>query len=197
MKYFDANGKMVTKRSSLNSKEREDRAKLFNPKNPNQFLLTDNSDFKLIFENYKKDKVRNVCFFSNDLIIYPNYQNSLLKQDGYYKKLRNKGGTNAPRHIKETLWPLKYKSTIVVPIIPMIDKDMIKTDNAKNGNKQDEAPLLAGTLCIDANEIDIFDEIIDVNLMQSFSETIFLYFNIDKKKWKIAQETKTTDQQSE
>lgn len=181
VKYFEANGTMCTKRSLINGKDRPDRGKLMDNKKKYPTLksfLKANTDFSVLFEKLQLNKPRNVYFFSNDLINYIDYQNSLLEEDGYYRKVMKRGGSDAPREIKETLWPLEYKSTIVVPLTLMAERDeeeLLETD---------VEPKLAGTLCIDSKEVEIFDELVDVGLLQSISETIFLYMNLNKRKRK-------------
>lgn len=62
-------------------------------------------------------------------------------------------------------WPLKYRSTLVVPIVPLMADEQ----------SQD---MLRGFLCIDSQKENIFNETVDVSILKGISDG--LYSQIDK-----------------
>lgn len=154
--------------------DRPDREDFKTSKSYEKFI-EENTDFKTIYASELNVKyAKELYFFCNDLVNYAvhnneKYYHSRLNESGYYKNtdLHNRNGKNI---MKEKLWCLPFKSTIVVPLGLMGKKP-------KNGDF-----AFWGTLCIDANKKNVFNEEIDVKILQSIAETIFLRMKANKKR---------------
>ena len=116
--------------------------------------LSDNSDFKFIYANFDNDTIETESFFENHLPIKENYFNSRFKQ-WPPKKLPIGNRLNRRRQ-----WPLKYKSTIVVPIVPLF---------ANDGNQE----ALRGFLCIDSPKEATFNKEVDVKILRGVADGIY------------------------
>ena len=140
-------------------------------------FLSDNTDLDLMAkadgDNYEG---KDLTFYSNDLINCSGYRHPLLlKQDqsgsSYHDKMNNfVGNEDEKENFKVSEWPLPYKSTITAPLCYMrqnIDSDKF---------------FLAGTLCIDFNETNVLNEDIDIPIIQTMAETLYINYNSALKK---------------
>lgn len=114
--------------------------------------LNENTDFELI-----KQKLRDPngdFFLSNNLCWKREYINSRLPDDWHTMSSIN-------RLYKRIFdWPLKYKSTIVVPILPL--------DATNRGYAQ-----LVGFVCIDGPKPFLFKKRYDVDILRGVADGIF------------------------
>lgn len=122
-----------------------------------EHLVSESMAFDTILKHINRSKGRSFC--KNRLPYVPGYYNSSFKKyEGY--------STAAPFHQhmsgdqKNEIWPLKYKSVLIVPICPGDDKD--RTPDR-----------VYGFLCIDTLEMDSFDEPIDAILMMGCGDGLF------------------------
>ncbi|TGL61155.1 hypothetical protein [Leptospira sarikeiensis] len=120
--------------------------------------MTENSDFNFIFESISEGKVSNTFFHANWLPVHYEYKNTRLG----VSKLSNIPFLSLLLRFFQ--WPLPYKSTIVVPIIPF----------SIEGQKD----ALRGFLCIDSPKNVAFNAQIDVQILNGVSDGI--YTVIDK-----------------
>jgi len=117
-----------------------------------------NSVTHKIFENtcfneilYNIDMVDKSFYFNNNLPVDKYYKNSSFK---HYGKLPE-SATDSDR---QRLWPLPYKSEIVVPIAPTLH----------SGNSR--AKYFFGYLCVDCNEENAFHKKYDVGMIQGVAD---------------------------
>lgn len=123
-------------------------------------LVSDNSAFDSIYRSIGKSS-EGVFYINNQLPFSFNYKNSRLEGNGpipMWKFIK--------RH---RTWNLEYKSTLVVPIYPLL----------KN---QDETPKLMGFLCVDSPNYLVFNEKYDVEILKGIADA--LYEKIHKLKSK-------------
>lgn len=120
-----------------------------------------NSDFEFIYTNIENDNEDTSYYYEGHLPICKDYKNTRLHQGWQPRK---------PFGLFENVlrrrnWPLKYRSTLVVPIVPLMADEQ----------KQE---ILRGFLCIDSSEEGIFNRTIDVCVLKGISDG--LYSQIDK-----------------
>lgn len=103
-----------------------------------EHTLEGNSDFAFIYRNFNNDLIDSTYFCSNNLVTEDNYSNSrLISWDCKPIPL-------IPKKIKRYFsWPLKYKSTLLVPIMPLSSNSGISE--------------LKGFLCIDSKRTHVFN----------------------------------------
>lgn len=118
-------------------------------------FLIDNTAFLSIFNHLGLPKGN--YFFSNMLPLYKEYKNISFKHYGepYSKKILILG-----KVIRYIRWTLPYKSTIVVPICPGIQKQKIQNN-------------FHGFLCVDSNRPFAFRRSYDTDLMMGVSDGIY------------------------
>ena len=110
-----------------------------------------NSDFSFIYNNIDSDIEDPSYFHSANLIKESDYRNSRLN-NWKVKKI-----PLIPDYIVRWFtWPLQYKSTIVVPIIPL------------NSNSQSQINL-RGFLCIDSKNIHTFNIPVDKDILRGMA----------------------------
>jgi hypothetical protein len=120
-------------------------------------FLNVNSDFKTLFNDIRTGKSR--FFISNRINWLYDYENSSF--ESYGGKIRMTGNSIFDFFIlaKQTLWwPLPYKSTIIVPIIPV------------NYKPTDE---ILGFLCVDSRNMFVFKRYYDVDLLIGLADGIY------------------------
>jgi hypothetical protein len=126
--------------------------------------ISKNTDFDSIFLNIMKPD--GVYFFDNKLPFLSNYQNTsfeIYSENFTYKGIPNE--TKKKQRLK--IWPLPYRSTIVVPIVGASEKpEEINNQNLENKK-------LRGFLCIDSKNMNIFDEENDVSILKSAANMIY------------------------
>jgi hypothetical protein len=122
--------------------------------------ITENTDFYDIFGDPSSGDC-DTYFFAHNLPLRFDYENTNLKK-------HNWPPTRIPileYFVRWWTWPLKYKSTIVVPIIPY----------SLNDRSKDK---LRGFLCIDSQRSYTFNKQSDVEILKGVADGI--YNNIDK-----------------
>ena len=77
--------------------------------------LKDNSDFLYIYEELDQSNSGVIYYYSKDVATDPNYKNSSL----HNWKQPTLGWPIVNNLIRKHKWPLPYRSTIVIPIIPL------------------------------------------------------------------------------
>lgn len=122
--------------------------------------LDENSDFDFIYANFDDDNIETSYYYKTLLPFRKNYKNTRLKK--WPPKTRNIIFNLIERFRK---WPLKYKSTLVVPIVPL------------EANEQEKSAL-RGFLCIDSPRNIAFNKNIDTDILKFISDG--LYNVIDK-----------------
>jgi len=121
--------------------------------------LDRNTDFDFIYDKFDDDSIDTSFYYKTWLPVRKNYRNTRLKNwPPQYTPIIN-------NIIRIAQWPLKYRSTLVVPIIPLIANDQ----------KQE---ALRGFLCVDSPKCISFNKKIDVNILKGISDG--LYNKIDK-----------------
>lgn len=123
--------------------------------------LDGNSDFEFIYSNFNNDNIDTSFYHEAHLPICRDYKNTRLQNNWLTKK---------PLSIFENimrrkLWPLKYRSTLVVPIVPLLADEQ----------SQDK---IRGFLCIDSPKEGRFNKGIDVDILRGVSDG--LYNQIDR-----------------
>lgn len=126
-----------------------------------QHWIDANSDFEFIYTNIDNDNEDTSFYHEGHLPICKDYKNTRLRPGWQSKNpipfLEN--------YMRRKNWPLKYRSTLVVPIVPLMADEQ----------SQD---MLRGFLCIDRQKENIFNETVDVSILKGISDG--LYSQIDK-----------------
>lgn len=139
--------------------------------------ISNNTDFKYIFNNINSEKGR--YFFSNNLAAIPYYRNT-----SFLKKIQDLSSLdNLSLEEKEKKWPLEYFSTINAPICPGI------TSQRSNST-------LLGFLCIDSKQKDVFNENVDAEIISGcadglYNSLVIFKENLEKQK-KLNHEKKSS-----
>lgn len=115
-----------------------------------------NSDFEFIYNNFDDDNVDTSFYLEQHL---PNCHD--------YKNTRIKTGWKPPKmfffpqkYARKWNWPLPYKSTLIVPIVPLIAND-----------QSQEA--IRGFLCADSPNEGVFNKYYDVDIMKGVADGIY------------------------
>lgn len=123
--------------------------------------ISDNSDFKHIVDNIGTKGPNGKFFFNNNLPGYDFYQNSRLDSTNYPPK-------NNFFLIKEVLrrikWPLPYRSTIVVPIVPLSDDEI-------------DRERILGFFCLDSPKVGAFRKRYDISILRGVADGLHPIFN--------------------
>ena len=120
--------------------------------------ITENTDFNFIYDDNISNESHNGYFFSNNLPYDYDYSNTRLKQKA--QKWPPPKILFLNWLIRQLYWPLKYKSTIVVPILPL------QIDERKKEK-------ISGFLCIDSPKILTFNEQYDVQILKGIADGIY------------------------
>lgn len=131
--------------------------------------ISENSDFNFIYENIADDGSKGF-YINNNLPFSYDYSNTRLNG---HKKWPPPKFPLLSWLLRLVFWPLKYRSTIVVPIIPL----------GIDGRTKDK---LRGFLCIDSPRHFTFNEQYDVEILKGISDG--LYNKIDKFQTKLTDE---------
>ena len=124
--------------------------------------LIDNSDFSYIFDPKRDSELKNRVFFCNNLPCEIGYRNSRLDVEGInWAPDDSIKMTEEEKKRRVTLWPLPYKSTIVVPIVPYSTKKLLSHVKPQ------------GYLCIDSNHINAFDPKGDVEIVKGLADGLY------------------------
>lgn len=122
--------------------------------------IDSNSDFDFIYSNFDNENIDTTYYLATKLPCKSDYRNSRLKDWPPKTKLFLLNNV-----LRQKLWPLPYKSTLVVPIVPLF------------ANEQEQAAI-RGFLCIDSSKNVAFTKTIDVEILKGISDA--LYNKIDK-----------------
>ena len=115
-----------------------------------------NSDFEFIYSNFDNDNIDTSYYIEKHLPICRDYKNTRLKvgwkPQTYFP---------IPEYFaRRWNWPLPYKSTLIVPIVPLIAND--QTQEA-----------IRGFLCADSSSEGIFNKYYDVDIMKGVADGIY------------------------
>jgi hypothetical protein len=125
-------------------------AQRYQPVNTVLHWVSENTDFHLVHTAFPGP---DAVFFSNNLATVPGYRNTSATQLSHVTL----NPTRVTRLKSEIFWPLKYRSTIVVPV------------RSRNSDGHD---CLRGYLCVDSRSRGVFDPRFDLELMQSVSSLL-------------------------
>ena len=115
-----------------------------------------NTDFEFIYSNFDDDNVDTSYYLEQHLPTCRDYKNTRLKAGWKHR-------TYWPfpeKYARKWNWPLPYKSTLVVPIVPLIANDQ----------SQD---AIRGFLCADSPDEGIFNKYYDVDIMKGVADGIY------------------------
>ena len=124
--------------------------------------LDQNSDFKFIQSNLEQSTSNTSFYYEPKLPIRKDYMNTRLPNNWPPPQQKIWGFENI---VRRRLWPLQYRSTLVVPIIPLL----------ANEQKKDK---IRGFLCVDSPKEDIFNDKLDTIILKGICDG--LYNHIDK-----------------
>jgi hypothetical protein len=120
-----------------------------------------NSDFQFIWDNFDNENIETSYYHERHLPTCKDYKNTRLNSDW-------KGKIKFPildNFIRRKQWPLPYRSTLVVPVVPLL---------ADEQNQK----AIRGFLCLDSSKEGKFNPQIDVDILKGISDG--LYNKIDK-----------------
>ena len=120
-----------------------------------------NSDFEFIYANYDDDNQDTSYYLERHLPICKDYKNTRLKDK--WKPKHNMFFLE--NWYRRHNWPLKYKSTLVVPIVPLIADEQSQS-------------VIRGFLCADSPKEGNFNSTYDVDIMKGVCDG--LYNQIDQ-----------------
>jgi uncharacterized membrane protein len=123
--------------------------------------LDSNSDFDFIYSNFDNENIDTTFYYERCLPTKKGYINTRLDKN-WVKENKIPFIEN---YLRKKAWPLWYRSTLVVPIVPI---------NADEQSQQ----MIRGFLCIDAPKSNTFYPQFDVNILKGISDG--LYNKIDK-----------------
>ncbi len=131
-----------------------------------------NSDFEFIYNNFDDDNEETSYYLEQHLPTCLDYKNTRLKMGWKPKSFF----LYPERYARKWNWPLWYKSTLIVPIVPLIAND-----------QSQEA--IRGFLCADSRSEGIFNKYYDVDILKGVADGI--YNQIDLIHQLTINETKT------
>ena len=123
-----------------------------------------NSDFQFIYDNFNDDNVQTSYYLEQHLPNCHDYKNTRLKYNWNPK-------TYWPflaRYARKWNWPLPYRSTLIVPIVPLL----------ANEQSQD---AIRGFLCVDSASEGIFNKYYDVDIMKGVADGIYNQIDLINK----------------
>lgn len=115
-----------------------------------------NTDFEFIYANFEDDNQDTSFYLEKHLPICKDYKNTRLGDK--WKPKHNWGFLE--NWYRRHNWPLKYKSTLVVPIVPLI------ADEQKQS-------AIRGFLCADSPKEGDFNPTYDVDIMKGVSDGLY------------------------
>ncbi len=116
-----------------------------------------NSDFNFIYSNYDSDDHDTSFYHETRLPIRKRYYNSRLKN---WPPPGNIIGGFLEKTMLRKSWPLKYRSTLVVPIVPLFSEEQ----NQK---------AVRGFLCLDSPREVCFNTQYDVEILKGIADGIY------------------------
>lgn len=137
-----------------------------------EHALSVSSDLNKIYSQIHSDHPRDVYFFSKNLL-FGDYNHPALNNE--YKLKLKRMRYLLPKFVRKyILWPIPFKSTIVVPIMAMT-RLKGETNRLKIPNGH-----FAGTLCIYSDKFWVFNKKLDITLLQVLSEVIHVFVTAEK-----------------
>lgn len=121
-----------------------------------QHWLDGNSDFEFIYSNFDDDNIDTRYFHEAHLPICKDYKNTRLHSNW----MSQRHITIFENTTRRRLWPLKYRSTLVVPIVPLLADEQSKDK-------------IRGFLCIDSSKEGRFNKNVDVDILRGVSDGLF------------------------
>lgn len=118
-------------------------------------LLEENSDFCSLYEQIESNIGGTVAYYNEDVAIDPNYSNTSLNN----WKQPTWGWPIINNYLRKRRWPLPYRSTIVIPIIPL-DSNNQYIEN------------LRGFLCLDSPSPKGFNADIDIEILRGTADEL-------------------------
>ena len=118
--------------------------------------LDGNSDFEFIYSNFNNDNIDTTFFHEAHLPTCRDYKNTRMQNNWLPKKSLSM----LENVMRRKFWPLKYRSTLVVPIVPLLADEQ----------SQDK---IRGFLCIDSPKEGRFNKTIDVDVLRGVSDGLF------------------------
>lgn len=115
-----------------------------------------NSDFEFIYNSFDDNNVPTSYYLEQHLPNCHDYKNTRLKPGWTPKNY----WFFPERYARKWNWPLPYKSTLIVPIVPLIAND--QTQEA-----------IRGFLCADSPSEGIFNKYYDVDIMKGVADGIY------------------------
>lgn len=115
-----------------------------------------NSDFEFIYNNFDNDNEETSYYIEQHLPTCRDYKNTRLKTGWKPRSFF----LCPERYGRKWNWPLQYKSTLIVPIVPLIAND-----------QSQEA--IRGFLCADSPSEGIFNKFYDVDIMKGVADGIY------------------------
>ena len=126
-----------------------------------QHWLDGNSDFEFIYSKFDDDSVDTSFYHEAKLPVCKDYKNTRLSSS-WLPKRKYFIWENC---VRRRYWPLPYKSTLVVPIVPLL----------ANEQSQDR---IRGFLCIDSPTENCFCEKIDIDILKGVSDGLYNQIDI-------------------
>ena len=126
--------------------------------------LEKNTDFQFISDNLKSSSVKGF-FLNRNLPVLKDYKNTNLSDDWFHTSLQKL--VLFENFLRRRCWPLKYCSTLIVPIVPLIADEQTQD-------------TLRGFLCLDSPNEGVFNDKVDVDILKGVSDGF--YNQIDRLK---------------
>ena len=118
--------------------------------------LDGNSDFDFIYSNFNNDNVDTSYYYEPNLPTCKDYKNTRLKSSWMPKR----NLLFFENIVRRKMWPLKYRSTLVVPIVPL----------QADEQSQDK---IRGFLCIDSPKEGYFKGTTDIHILKGVSDGLY------------------------
>ena len=115
-----------------------------------------NSDFEFIYKNFDNENVDTSYYLENHLPNCHDYKNTRIKAE--WKPRFRFPYLNY--YLRRWSWPLLYKSTLIVPIVPLIANDQSQK-------------AIRGFLCVDSSHEGVFNKYYDVDIMKGVADGIY------------------------
>lgn len=115
-----------------------------------------NSDFEFIYNNFDNDNVDTSYYLEQHLHNCHDYKNTRIMTGWKPPKVF----LLLEKYARKWNWPLPYKSTLIVPIVPLI------------ANEQSQEAI-RGFLCADSPNEGIFNNYYDVDIMKGVADGIY------------------------
>lgn len=115
-----------------------------------------NSDFEFIYNNFDNENVDTSYYLEQHLHNCRDYKNTRIKTGWKPPKVF----LFPEKYARKWNWPLPYKSTLIVPIVPLL------------ANEQSQEAI-RGFLCADSPNEGIFNKYYDVDIMKGVADGIY------------------------